>query len=694
MASVINQIKLGSVEYAIAASAYAECSTAAGTAAKVATICTDSDTTNTAFTLIKGVSVQVKFTNTNTAANPTLNVNATGAKSIYHGGSAISTKALKAGDIYTFTYNGTQWELVSLPTAGYNTLGLIKTTSSVTTPTGYTACPIVDGVPLYMNTTYTHPTGEGNRHVPAGDQLKHGYHLVYDFNSKAAVWEAARQVPTGGSANNYLGWSSSGTAAWKTGFGKVADNGSSGVILGTNLTSNTLTTYGGGHSVVSGVSNTVNHNVSHAYVFGESNSIDDTSDEGTSEGVSRYLFFAGYGNKLNTTYPRSTGSVAIGLNNTVCSGKTSNPSSMTSSTAYLCGSVALGSGNTAGSSSSAGYAIGGGNTATGAASVAIGRQNTASSSYCTAIGYDNSSSSTYCTTLGYSNVANTTGCTAIGYNNDAKHSYATIIGYGNISNGAYSHAFGRYLYANQRQTVIGYYNNYSATSSAGPSSDGTVTVGNTSAKSVFQVGAGSSSSRANVMNLCNDGTVYFVGNLNAANADYAECFEWSDGNPEKEDRRGRFVTIDDGSTIRLANPDDDYILGIVSGAPTIIGDACGEDWHGRFLRDVYGTYLYEDVEYPAEYDEEGNEIVPAYTDTLRKPNPEYDSSKTYIPRLHRPEWSAIGMMGKLVLDDDGTCNVNDYVTVGENGIGTKGTRANGYRVIERIDDSHVKVIFK
>ena len=57
MASVINQIKFNNVEYAIAASAYGYCETAGGTQAKAVSLSTDSDTTNTAFTLIKGVSV-------------------------------------------------------------------------------------------------------------------------------------------------------------------------------------------------------------------------------------------------------------------------------------------------------------------------------------------------------------------------------------------------------------------------------------------------------------------------------------------------------------------------------------------------------------------------------------------------------------------------------------------------------------
>jgi hypothetical protein len=113
MASVINQIKLGSIEYAIAASAYAECSTAAATAAKAATICTDSDTTNTAFTLIKGVSVIVKFTNTNTASSPTLNINSSGAKAIFYNGVAIPASFLKGTRLYQFLYDGTYWQLVT-----------------------------------------------------------------------------------------------------------------------------------------------------------------------------------------------------------------------------------------------------------------------------------------------------------------------------------------------------------------------------------------------------------------------------------------------------------------------------------------------------------------------------------------------------------------------------------------------------
>ena len=86
------------------APAYGSCSTAAATAAKTVAV--------TGFKLYTGAEVDVKFTVTNTAANPTLNVNSTGAKAIYYRGAAISAGYLAANRTYKFVYNGTQYELV------------------------------------------------------------------------------------------------------------------------------------------------------------------------------------------------------------------------------------------------------------------------------------------------------------------------------------------------------------------------------------------------------------------------------------------------------------------------------------------------------------------------------------------------------------------------------------------------------
>lgn len=83
---------------------YGVCSTAAATATKTVSC--------TGFSLVTGAEITVKFTVTNTASSPTLNVNGTGAKPIYYRGASISAGYLAANRTYTFRYSGTQWEFV------------------------------------------------------------------------------------------------------------------------------------------------------------------------------------------------------------------------------------------------------------------------------------------------------------------------------------------------------------------------------------------------------------------------------------------------------------------------------------------------------------------------------------------------------------------------------------------------------
>jgi len=83
---------------------YGTCSTAAATAAKTVDCA--------GFSLVTGAEITVRFTVTNTAANPTLNVGGTGARPVYYRGSAIAAGYLAANRTYIFRYNGTQWDLV------------------------------------------------------------------------------------------------------------------------------------------------------------------------------------------------------------------------------------------------------------------------------------------------------------------------------------------------------------------------------------------------------------------------------------------------------------------------------------------------------------------------------------------------------------------------------------------------------
>ncbi|WP_302548636.1 phage tail protein [uncultured Desulfovibrio sp.] len=83
---------------------YAICGTAGATAAKAASL--------DHFALVPGAMVQVVFSNVNTAANPTLNVNGTGAKPITYCGVAPEVGQLAQGQVYTLIYSGSAWQII------------------------------------------------------------------------------------------------------------------------------------------------------------------------------------------------------------------------------------------------------------------------------------------------------------------------------------------------------------------------------------------------------------------------------------------------------------------------------------------------------------------------------------------------------------------------------------------------------
>lgn len=91
--------------------AYGTCATAAATAAKVITI-----SGNTNWALAAGSIIFVKFSYTNTAANPTFNVNGTGAKSVLYNTAVITTGSLSyagyANRYGVYVYDGTRYVFV------------------------------------------------------------------------------------------------------------------------------------------------------------------------------------------------------------------------------------------------------------------------------------------------------------------------------------------------------------------------------------------------------------------------------------------------------------------------------------------------------------------------------------------------------------------------------------------------------
>ena len=339
-----------------------------------------------------------------------------------------------------------------------------------------------------------------------------------------------------------------------------------------------------------------------------------------------------------------------------------------------------------------------GNVASGAYSHAEGFGTTASGDYSHAEGMKTEASGLRAHAEGERTHATGTTAHAEGVNTIASGSYAHAEGGDSIASGSSahaeghktqakgndSHAAGFFTIANDYQYVVGTYN---VEKPGGVYNDR------------FIVGGGWNTTMSNAFRVNYNGNCYGSGSWNTSGADYAELFEWQDGNLDAEDRAGLFVTLD-GEYIRIATPEDDYILGIVSASPSVVGDVYDDQWAGMYLRDVFGRTIIEEQDFPADTREvpgengemETIEICPAFRASAPVVNPEYNQSEPYQPRTQRPEWDAVGLLGKLVAVDDGTCQVNGWATVGVGGVATASLEQTKYRIMARLDDTHVKVM--
>lgn len=283
--------------------------------------------------------------------------------------------------------------------------------------------------------------------------------------------------------------------------------------------------------------------------------------------------------------------------------------------------------------------------------------------------------------------------------NSAAGTYSSSFGQGNSSTDLCSVTFGRNTTAWKHQFSLGTGNKTDYGSSDPGDKQGSALI----------IGNGSSTSKSNAFRVGFNGSVYGSGSYNSSGADYAELYEWEDGNPLKEERFGLFVTLN-GDKLKLASNSDDYILGVISARPAVVGDQ-QDEWHGRYLRDIFGNPLKETVHIEDEwkitkyqaYNEETKEleeietkelISPAHDTEIWKENPDYDPDREYTPREKRPEWSYVGTHGKLIVIDDGTCSVNGYCWPTKDGIGSNDKIYKVYRVIERLDDKHIKIVIK
>lgn len=95
-------------EHLVGSTLYGTCSTPADVAAKEV-ICPNFAE------IVTGVTIHVKFTNSNTASSPTLNVNSLGADAIYKYGTTAPgitpDTSWQAGSVVSFTFDGSYWQM-------------------------------------------------------------------------------------------------------------------------------------------------------------------------------------------------------------------------------------------------------------------------------------------------------------------------------------------------------------------------------------------------------------------------------------------------------------------------------------------------------------------------------------------------------------------------------------------------------
>jgi hypothetical protein len=174
--------------------------------------------------------------------------------------------------------------------------------------------------------------------------------------------------------------------------------------------------------------------------------------------------------------------------------------------------------------------------------------------------------------------------------------------------------------------------------------------------------------------LTGDGNAYADGSWNGGGADYAEYFEWKDGNTSDEDRVGCSVVLDGNKIVKATDSDDaSKIIGVISANPAVTGDSDIEQWLHKYERDELNRFIWEDYESVIWFDENNRDTfyhvdqvpddVTIPDDAIyyrteddgvtklkrKKLNSAYDASKTYISRKDRKEWDTVGLMGKLRL---------------------------------------------
>lgn len=205
------------------------------------------------------------------------------------------------------------------------------------------------------------------------------------------------------------------------------------------------------------------------------------------------------------------------------------------------------------------------------------------------------------------------------------------------------------------------------------------------------------------------GNGYFDGSADVSAADYAEYFEWEDGNPNDEDRLGLTVYLNENGKIEVATKSTpiEKIVGVTSSKPGYVANSAWNHWQGKYKLDKWGNKIIEEVQvyqwkvdgplvaFPVKDLPKGiivpddakyeviagrkivswpsrKRVVEVFADEIpegfkipkeavlvkeengqplkrARLNPYYNPSMSYTPRAQRKEWIPVGFIGLIRL---------------------------------------------
>lgn len=311
--------------------------------------------------------------------------------------------------------------------------------------------------------------------------------------------------------------------------------------------------------------------------------------------------------------------------------------------------------------------------ANGYASHTEGANTTAKLDYSHAEGYNTSANYYYSHTEGYNSKADGYAAHAEGYNTSAAGSYSHAEGYNTLANASYSHAEG--YYTNTRgavgSNIMGIYGDADTP------------------YSWFLAGGTSDTDRALAAKILYTGYAYIKNAWNAGGTGYAEMFK----SECKTIDAGYFVTLR-GEDIQLVNDCEDYVLGVTTVTPAFVANSMVLNSNTSSLSTAnIGHEVTNDMVLPEVKDHEGKVLTSEQV--IKVPVPSFGSANVKNMVQFRDAdtyWTAVALLGQVVVYDDGTCKPNHYCRSNENGIATEAQ--DGFRVMKRLCENQVLILFR